>query len=621
MRQFFFNRFFKLKNVVFLLLFFCSIKIVVAQKGPNELVKYSHTQFIKLLTSNKDSVFNLTDAYIYFDKDKDSSFYYQTEDINFLFPKTDSLIIDAKISLENVHFEHRFNADYGGAALHHIRFNKEVNVLNTASIVFSNCVFEKGLSVDVNIPMNTYIDDFELNYDNYSNDIAINESIVKGNYKLDIGTIETYSSLFVNISSSTFSNKMNEANTLFINNITAIDFIDNKFLGEGLVQFYIDTCRETQFSYNDFGNQSVLLHQKGIIASSMNFITDNIYRNHVMLELDDFSKTDTYRWNEWANKVISYHGYSEYIRDLYANRALNSASLEALFKNDSILNTYAEKYKYQFENSYKSEKRLLGSFYDFYKSQYDIDFANDVYVTLKDLDTTRYEYLNNVEPSFKNYFTWKINQFLKVFSAYGTAPSKTVEISIYVIFIFAFIYMFFPNSWDTISQNRLMRRIRFYTRYFRNKESMKEIYQEEKKQDVMTFEEFKNYMNESKKETPSYFLWLAKPIYYFSSTNYNIISKLFDKTDLLKGKWVDLPKNKKILTSIFMGIWIFLLLIFDLLIKFINALTLSLNTFTTLGFGEIPTKGFPRYLSIIQGFIGWFMLSIFSVSLISQILN
>ena len=37
--------------------------------------------------------------------------------------------------------------------------------------------------------------------------------------------------------------------------------------------------------------------------------------------------------------------------------------------------------------------------------------------------------------------------------------------------------------------------------------------------------------------------------------------------------------------------------------------------------GEIHIKGLPRYLAIIQGFIGWFMLTIFSVSLISQLLN
>ena len=35
----------------------------------------------------------------------------------------------------------------------------------------------------------------------------------------------------------------------------------------------------------------------------------------------------------------------------------------------------------------------------------------------------------------------------------------------------------------------------------------------------------------------------------------------------------------------------------------------------------IPIKGLPCYLAILQGFIGWFMLTIFSVSLISQLLN
>ncbi|MGB1004646.1 MAG: ion channel [Salibacteraceae bacterium] len=57
------------------------------------------------------------------------------------------------------------------------------------------------------------------------------------------------------------------------------------------------------------------------------------------------------------------------------------------------------------------------------------------------------------------------------------------------------------------------------------------------------------------------------------------------------------------------------------LINVLNALTLSINAFTTLGFGDIPTHGAARYVTIIQGFIGWFMLTIFSVSLISQVLG
>ena len=150
---------------------------------------------------------------------------------------------------------------------------------------------------------------------------------------------------------------------------------------------------------------------------------------------------------------------------------------------------------------------------------------------------------------------------------------------------------------------------------------MKEIYQEGAKESILTFSEFKAYMHESKKEISKYFFWLAEPLYYFSSSNYKLMSRFLGKTDLLKGKWVDLSSSRKISTSVLMGLWILILLVFDVLLKFVNALTLSINTFTTLGFGEIPTTGFARYLSIIQGFIGWFMLSIFSVSLISQLLN
>ena len=48
-------------------------------------------------------------------------------------------------------------------------------------------------------------------------------------------------------------------------------------------------------------------------------------------------------------------------------------------------------------------------------------------------------------------------------------------------------------------------------------------------------------------------------------------------------------------------------------LSFVNALTLSLNAYTTLGFGNIPTHGLARYACVVQGFIGWFMLSIFTV--------
>jgi hypothetical protein len=63
-----------------------------------------------------------------------------------------------------------------------------------------------------------------------------------------------------------------------------------------------------------------------------------------------------------------------------------------------------------------------------------------------------------------------------------------------------------------------------------------------------------------------------------------------------------------------------LVILGSVLLTLVNAITLSINSFVTLGFGSIPTKGFARYLCIIEGFIGWFLLSIFTVALINQVL-
>ncbi len=61
--------------------------------------------------------------------------------------------------------------------------------------------------------------------------------------------------------------------------------------------------------------------------------------------------------------------------------------------------------------------------------------------------------------------------------------------------------------------------------------------------------------------------------------------------------------------------------IFFLLLRILDALALSLNVFSTLGFGELPINGAVRYLTILEGFVGWFLLSIFSVCLISQVIQ
>ena len=86
---------------------------------------------------------------------------------------------------------------------------------------------------------------------------------------------------------------------------------------------------------------------------------------------------------------------------------------------------------------------------------------------------------------------------------------------------------------------------------------------------------------------------------------------------LLRGRTNE--KREKNPFSFFLSSFFFI--IYTGFIHLLNALTLSLNAFTTLGFGDIPTHGAVRYVTIVQGFIGWFLLTIFSVSLINQVLG
>jgi hypothetical protein len=64
----------------------------------------------------------------------------------------------------------------------------------------------------------------------------------------------------------------------------------------------------------------------------------------------------------------------------------------------------------------------------------------------------------------------------------------------------------------------------------------------------------------------------------------------------------------------------FLHVIGGFLLSFVNAFALSINAFVTLGFGTIPTQGLARYVCILQGSLGWFLLSLFTVALINQVL-
>lgn len=103
-----------------------------------------------------------------------------------------------------------------------------------------------------------------------------------------------------------------------------------------------------------------------------------------------------------------------------------------------------------------------------------------------------------------------------------------------------------------------------------------------------------------------YIILIFSGFYFFFPSDWDKSSKKYIYTALFEGGRFKIKNVLLSLSLLFMAL--------------INAFTLSLNAFTTLGFGNIPTTGISRYVAILQGFLGWFLLGLFSVSLINQVL-
>jgi len=240
---------------------------------------------------------------------------------------------------------------------------------------------------------------------------------------------------------------------------------------------------------------------------------------------------------------------------------------------------------------------------------------------MKDIETRRLNFLYRTNPTLINYFNWRLNQFLKFFCDYGTSPGKSLIISLYVVLAFSVFYFFFYSDWDRINRSFFIRKSNKLIQYFRSEQKLEDFYTEEHKEEFQSYEKFKNNIKESQKEIPFFVNLLLKPLYRLSVIRHHMMTWLYRRTEILSGKWVDLKPLRKVAVGSTVSLTIFAYLIYLVFLRSLNSLFLSINTFSTLGFGDIPVKGISRYMAILEGFLGWFLLSIFSVSLISQILQ
>jgi hypothetical protein len=272
-------------------------------------------------------------------------------------------------------------------------------------------------------------------------------------------------------------------------------------------------------------------------------------------------------------------------------------------------------------NSFNELNSSYRKFFSMYRTQGDKESANACYIQMKDMETTKYRYLHEQDKNLDSLFNWRFNQFLKYFSKYGTNPIESLIFSMWTILIFAAVYFFFYSNWDGINRAFLIKKHRTLMLYFSSEQRLEDFYTENYIEDLKSFDEYKKEMKESKIHVPLFVVLLGKPLYLFSVIKYKLVSFIYRRSEILQGRWIDLKPMRKVIVSITVFVSVIIYLIYLCIIRTLNATTLSVNAFSTLGFGSIPVKGASRYITILEGFLGWFLLSIFSVSLISQMIQ
>lgn len=256
-----------------------------------------------------------------------------------------------------------------------------------------------------------------------------------------------------------------------------------------------------------------------------------------------------------------------------------------------------------------------------YQARGDRRSTNSSYIEVKNLETRMQRYLYQVNPTLNLFIGYNLNQFLSFFSDYATNPAKSLLISLYTILIFAFIYMLTYSEWDGINFRYFVRQYMLLADYFMTDQSLKDLYKQDVKEDYEQFEKMKaNYLR-NKSDIPLLVRGLGFPLYFLWTARQTFSIKLYEKIELMHGQWKQLSRQRKTLIGILTAIMLLVFFILVLLIKFINSFILSINMFLAMGFGKTPDGRSPMYLTVIEGLIGWLMITIFTITLLSQLLQ
>jgi Ni,Fe-hydrogenase I cytochrome b subunit len=227
---------------------------------------------------------------------------------------------------------------------------------------------------------------------------------------------------------------------------------------------------------------------------------------------------------------------------------------------------------------------------------------------IKQIDMDHYWLDYQSDGSFKNLLNYYMLKFLEFFCAFGTDFSQSVKFSIIIVLLFTVFYFLIPIDSPTGGGGFTL----FYSLLVLKKIeggdfSTTELFK------VSLFNRYRTFLRSkaTRRLLPNVVYWRIGFSWWLYKVKYSLLKSLNSK--IFKG---NKPTNNLAYSALF-----FVVLAISLFIKLLNAFALSLNAFTTLGYGEIMARGVSRYLVVIEGAIGWFLLTIFSVTLLGQVLQ
>jgi hypothetical protein len=298
-------------------------------------------------------------------------------------------------------------------------------------------------------------------------------------------------------------------------------------------------------------------------------------------------------------------------------------------KEENFINAYQAKTHDELADNlmYNDLMSAYNKFNILYHDRGDIISANESYVEIKDIETRRQAFIQEVKPSFNNLINYNLNVFLKIFSDYATNPGKSLKYSLRIMLLFAFLYMITFSRWDRMDYKFCVNQFNKFSEYIISNKHINEIYGKDKEgtdEDIADVVEFLAQYKGKGRDVPRILKLFGKPLQFMGKFRFSMIPSMIKLFNFQEKAWSDFKTfGEKFKAGSLIVLISLSFVIYVFVVKFVNSLILSVNSFMMIGYGGLPDEGewFAMSISIIEGVIGWFLLTIFTITLLSQVLQ